>query len=54
MIDFLSSNDSRPNVKGTGLGLVEKYTDPSNGRRFLLRLTVQGEHFIQQIKDTVC
>jgi len=54
MVDFLSSNDSRPNIKGNGLGLVEKYTDPSNGRRFLLRLTVQGEMFTQQIKDTVC
>ncbi len=54
MVDFLSANDSRPNVKNNGLGFVEKYSDPSNGRRFLLKLTPQGEMFIQQIKDTLC
>ena len=54
MVDFLSANDSRPNVKNNGLGFVEKYSDPANGRRFLLRLTPQGEMFIQQIKDTLC
>ena len=50
MIDFLCVTNR---LKKPGLGLVEKYSDPSNGRRHLLRLTPKGEDFIDQFKDAI-
>ena len=54
MIDLLNKGYGRGGVKTPGLGLIEKYSDPSNGRRFLLRLTPEGEDLVDQIKDTLC
>lgn len=33
-----------------GLGLVEAYPDPADGRRFLVRLTTKGKHLINQLR----
>jgi hypothetical protein len=54
MIDLLNEGYGRKGVETPGLGLIEKYSDPSNGRRFLLRLTPEGEDLVDQIKDTLC
>ena len=36
-----------------GLGLIEKFTDPSNRRRQFLRLTAKGHDLLQQIEEAV-
>ena len=36
-----------------GLGLIEKYTDPSNRRRQYLRLTEKGKSLRKQIEELV-
>ena len=54
MIDLLNKGSGRDGVQTPGLALIEKYSDPSNGRRFLLRLTPEGEDLVDQIKDTLC
>ena len=54
MIDLLNKGGGRGGVQTPGLGLIEKYSDPGNGRRFLLRLTPEGEDLVDQIKDTLC
>ena len=53
MIDVLNKGPARPGIKTKGLGLVEKYSDPSNGRRFLIRLTPEGEDLADQLKTTI-
>lgn len=53
MIAFLTSDKQRPGKLSAGLGLVEKYTDPSNGRRHLLKLTPKGESLVHLIKSTI-
>jgi len=53
MITFLTNGKQRPGKLSAGLGLVEKYTDPSNGRRHLLRLTPKGESLVHLIKSTI-
>ena len=40
----------RSRYKKAGLGLVEKYRDPENGRRFLCRLTPKGEALSRDIQ----
>jgi DNA-binding MarR family transcriptional regulator len=50
MITFLSG-DGRPGVNPSGLALIEKYPDPSNGRRYLLRLTAKGESLVKLTKQ---
>ena len=36
-----------------GLGLIEKYKDPSNWRRILLKLTPKGEALAEQMKELI-
>jgi len=38
-------------LKKPGLGLIEKYDDPSNRRRSLLKLTPKGVSLVNQIKE---
>lgn len=52
MITFLTGK-GRPGVNPSGLGLVEKYTDPANKRRFMLRLTPKGESLCKLIKQRI-
>ena len=53
MIDFLCEGTGRKGVKTPGIGLITKWTDPSNGRRQLLRLTTKGEKVVQLYKNIV-
>ena len=50
MIALLTDGPTRPGVQTRGLGLVKKYTDPSNHRRFLLSLTPDGERIVHLFK----
>ena len=52
-INFLAAEPSRPGKQSDGLGLVEKYHDDSNFRRFLVRLTPKGEQLIDQLKSII-
>ena len=52
MITFLTGK-GRPGVNPSGLGLVEKYTDPANKRRFMLRLTPKGESLCKLNKQRI-
>jgi len=45
-IDWLAG---RQRLSKPGLNLVEKYRDPSNGRRFLCRLTSTGQALVRDI-----
>ena len=49
-IAFLTDGPIRPGVKTRGLGLVKKYTDPGNHRRFMCKLTPEGERVIHLFK----
>lgn len=49
-IDWLTD---RHRLKKPGLGLVNKYYDPSNKRRLLVSLTPKGEALIKHLKDTL-
>lgn len=53
MIKFLYDKQPRPGVKTPGLGLVHRYTDPSNKRRHLVKLTPKGEQLVKLIKQTI-
>ena len=52
MISFLT-NSGRPGVNPSGLPLVEKYTDPYNGRRFMVRLTPKGKAIANSILEVI-
>jgi len=47
-IDWLCG---RQRLSKPGLELVEKYRDPSNGRRFLCRLTSKGQALVRDITE---
>lgn len=53
MIDFLTNGKQRPGKLSPGIGVIEKYTDPSNRRRHLLKLTPKGESLVHLIKSTI-
>jgi len=53
MIDAISDGPGRKGVDTPGLGLVTKYSDPSNKRRQLVKLTPKGESLIRLIKQTI-
>ena len=53
VIDCINKGTGRAGVKTPGLGLVQKYVDPSNRRRLLVKLTPKGEHMLHQIKNIV-
>lgn len=53
MVAFLTDGFVRPGVKTTGLGLIQKTTDPSDKRRHLLSLTPKGEHFVHLFKEII-
>ena len=53
MIDFLTDGKQRPGKQSPGLGLVNKYTDPSNRRRHMLKLTPKGEALAKHIKSLI-
>ena len=50
MIALLTDGPIRPGVKTRGLGLVKKYTDPANHRRFMVSLTPDGERIVHLFK----
>lgn len=52
-IDFLTATKQRPGKLSDGLGLVERYSDPGNGRRHLLKLTPKGVSLVNLIKSTI-
>ena len=52
-IAFLTEGSIRPGVNTKGLGLIKRYTDPSNGRRHMLCLTTEGEHFVRTFKSII-
>jgi hypothetical protein len=52
-INFVATDPARPGKSTDGLGLVQKYHDESNYRRFLLKLTPKGEQFIDRIKSII-
>ena len=52
MITFLTGG-KRPGVQRNDLRLIERYTDPGNGRRHMCKLTPKGEQFITIIKSTI-
>ncbi len=52
MITFLTGA-GRPGVSPSGLSLIEKYTDPGNKRRYMLRLTPKGESLCKLIKQRI-
>ena len=49
-VDFLCDSNR---LRKPGLGLIHKYTDESNRRRYLLKLTPKGESFIKLFKRTI-
>ena len=53
MLDFIHDGPSRKGVKAPGLGLVIKYTDPTNKRRQLVKLSPKGESLVKLIKQTI-
>ena len=53
VIDIINEGNGRKCVEAPGLGLVQKYRDPSNGRRLLVKLTPKGEHMLRQIKNII-
>ena len=53
MIDAISDGPGRKGVDTPGLGLVTKYSDSSNKRRQLVKLTPKGESLIHLIKQTI-
>lgn len=40
-----------PNHRKSGLGLVERYPDPAEGRRYRIRLTKKGKLIYDQMQD---
>ena len=52
MLDVLDG-PPRPGVKTQGLGLVQRYSDPSNRRRHLVKLTPKGESLVHLIKEII-
>ena len=52
MITFLTGS-GRPGVKRSEMCLIERYTDPGNVRRAMLRLTPKGEQLVSIIKDHI-
>ena len=60
-LDFKVSSGSRTTdwlsdhhrLDKPGLGLIEKYKDPSNWRRVLLKLTPKGEALAEQMKELI-
>ena len=48
LTDWLSPNHR---LKKPGLGLIEKYDDPANRRRTLLKLTPKGVSLVKQLKE---
>jgi len=52
MISFLCG-EGRPGVDPSGLALIEKYTDPSNKRRYLLGLTPKGVSLCNLIRQRI-
>lgn len=46
-IDFLCDNNR---LRTPGLGLVHKYLDPTNRRRYYVKLTPEGEALMARIK----
>lgn len=52
MIDYLTGK-GRAGVKPNELGLVDKFSDPSNGRRHMLKLTPKGEQLVHLIKSSI-
>lgn len=52
MLDLLDG-PPRPGVKTKGLGLVERYSDPSNKRRHLVKLSPKGQQLVKLIKLTI-
>ena len=52
MITFLTGN-SRPGVKNSEMNLIESFSDPTNGRRLMLRLTPKGEALTKHIKSLI-
>jgi hypothetical protein len=53
MLGFIHDGPSRKGVKTPGLGLVIKYSDPSNKRRQLVKLSPKGESLVKLIKQTI-
>ena len=53
MLGFIHDGPARKGVKTPGLGLVTKYTDPSNKRRQLVKLSPKGEQLVKLIKQTI-
>ena len=53
MTDLLSDGYGRKGVETPGLGLITKYTDPGNKRRFMCKLTSKGEQLVHLIKSTI-
>lgn len=51
MIDVLSEQNYR--LKKPGLGLIEKYLDVSNRRRYLLRLTPKGKALLIHLQNLI-
>lgn len=52
MITWLTG-DKRPGVNRTEMNLIDKYTDPTNGRRHMLKMTPKGEQLVHLIKSTI-
>lgn len=52
MLSFLT-NSGRPGVNPSGLPLVEKYTDPNNQRRFMVKLTPRGKAMANAILEVL-
>lgn len=53
-IDFLKvQGPRRPSIVTRSIGLITKYRDPSNGRRFLLKLSDKGERLLTNAKETL-
>jgi hypothetical protein len=53
MLGFIHDGPARKGVKTPGLGLVTKFTDPSNKRRQLVKLSPKGESLVKLIKQTI-
>lgn len=52
MIAFLTGA-GRPGVKPSEMRLIDKYVDPGNVRRHMLKLTPKGEQLVHLIKSTI-